>query len=278
MNIGISLDSTCDLSEELIKKYDFHIVPLSVTLGEKTYEDGKINTLEIFDYVSETGTLPKTSAVNEAAFVEFFTDLRKTYDAVIHFDISSEMSSTYQNAVEAAQKVGNIYVVDSRSLSTGISLLAIYAKELTQKYENPAAIADMVRVQTDKVQASFVIERLDYLFKGGRCSALAYFGANLLKLRPQIVVENGTMRPTHKYRGKMSKVVSDYCQNVLREFPNADKKICFITHSHATPEMVEAAREIVSAAGFENIYETIAGCTVSSHCGKNTLGILFMNK
>lgn len=278
MNIGISLDSTCDLSEELIKKYDFHIVPLSVTLGEQTYEDGKINTLDIFDYVSKTGTLPKTSAVNESAFVEFFTELRKTYDAVIHFDISSEMSSTYQNAVEAAQKVGNVYVVDSRSLSTGISLLAIYARALTQEYENPATIADMVRAKTDKVQASFVIERLDYLFKGGRCSALAYFGANLLKLRPQIIVEHGVMRPTHKYRGKMSKVVSDYCQNVLREFPDADKSVCFITHSHATPEMVEAAREIVTTAGFENIYETFAGCTVSSHCGKNTLGILFMNK
>lgn len=278
MKICISLDSTCDLSEEIIQKYDFHVIPLLVNLGESSYEDGKINTLEIFDYVNKTGVLPKTSAINQETFVDYFTKLKKSYDAIIHFDISSEMSSTYQNAVSAADEVENVYVVDSRNLSTGISLLAIYAKELTKEYDNPAQIADMVRQKVDKVQASFVIERLDYLFKGGRCSALAYFGANLLKLRPQIVVENGAMRPTHKYRGKMPKVVSDYCQNVLQENPDADKRLCFITHSRATQEMVDAAREIVTAAGFETIYETIAGCTVSSHCGKNTLGILFMNK
>lgn len=278
MNIAISLDSTSDLSEEVLKKYDFHVIPLTVTLGEKTYEDGKINTLEIFDYVNKTGVLPKTSAINQAAFIDYFTELKKHYDAIIHFDISSDMSSSYQNAVEAAKNIPDVYVVDSRSLSTGISLLAIYAKKLTETYDDPALIARMAREKTGKVQASFVVERLDYLFKGGRCSALAYFGANLLKLRPQIVVENGKMRPTHKYRGKMPKVVTDYCTNVLQNFPDADKSICFITHSRATQDMVDAARAIVTEAGFETIYETYAGCTVSSHCGKNTLGILFLNK
>ena len=131
---------------------------------------------------------------------------------------------------------------------------------------------------TDKVQASFVVERLDYLYKGGRCSALALLGANILKIRPQIVLQDGKMKPTRKYRGKMARVVSDYCRDMLRDYPNADKRICFITHSRATQDMIDAAREAVQNAGFETVYETIAGCTISSHCGKNTLGILFLNK
>lgn len=278
MKIAITLDSACDLSEELIEKYDFHTIPFTVTLGDDTFEDGKMNTLDIFDYVEKTGTLPKTSAINEEAFYDFFTEMKKDYDAVIHFGLSSEMSSTYSHAVEAAKRVENVYVIDSRNLSTGISLLAIYAKELSETCNDAKEIAEKVQARTDKVQASFVIERLDYLYKGGRCSSLAYFGANLLKLRPQIVVSEGKMKSTHKYRGKMAKVVTDYCHNVLEENPDADKHICFITHSRATQEMVDAAYAVVKSAGFETIYETLAGCTVSSHCGKNTLGILFLNK
>lgn len=278
MKIAVTLDSACDLSEELIKKYDFHIVPFTVLLGDQSFEDGKINTMEIFDYVNKTGILPKTSAVNEETFYEFFTEIKKDYDAIIHFDISGDISSAYQNAVKAAERVKDVYVIDSRSLSSGISLLAIYAKELTSSYYDVEEIVKKVKERVDKVQASFVIERLDYLYKGGRCSALALFGANLLKLRPEIILQNGNMKPTRKYRGKMEKVVSDYCNDTLKDFPDADKHICFITHSRATEEMVAVARKIVEEAGFENIYETFAGCTVSSHCGKNTLGILFLNK
>jgi DegV family protein with EDD domain len=277
MKIAITLDSACDISEEVKAEYGFQTVPFNVQLGDKSYEDGKIDTTEIYDYVEKTGVLPKTSAINEETFVNFFSEIRKSYDAIIHFDISSAMSSAYQNAVSASKKVGNVYVIDSATLSTGIALQAIYAKELTEKYNDPKKIADLVSQAIPKTQASFIIERLDYLYKGGRCSSLAYLGANLLKLRPQIVVQNGKMKAAHKYRGKMEKVVADYCTDVLRENPNADKRICFITHSRATQEMIDVAYAIVKDAGFEKIYQTIAGCTVSSHCGKNTLGILFLN-
>ncbi len=278
MKIAITMDSACDISEEIKEFYDFKIIPFTVNLGEKSYEDGKIDAEEIFSYVSETGVLPKTSAVNEAAFTEFFSSLRKNYDAIIHLDISSDFSSAYQNAVNAAQKLKNVYVIDSRTLSTGIALLGIYAKKLTEQYSDPKKIVELVKAATKKTQASFVIERLDYLYKGGRCSSLAYFGANVLKLRPQIVVSEGKMKANRKYKGKMPKVVADYCRDVLQDNPKPDKQICFITHSHATQEMVEEARSAVLAAGFKTVYETYAGCTVSSHCGKNTLGILFLNQ
>ncbi len=280
MKIAITLDSACDLPQEILDRYGFRTIPFSVNLGGESFADGDMNTQEIFDYVDRTGTLPKTSAVNEESFYDFFTEVKKNgnCNAVIHFDISSEISSTYQNAVNAAKRVGNVYVVDSRSLSTGISLLAIYAWELAKTVSDPKKIAEQVRAAADKVQASFVVERLDYLYKGGRCSALALFGANILKIRPQIVLQDGTMKPTRKYRGKMVKVVADYCRDVLHDHPNADKRLCFVTHSRATQEMVDAARTAVQSAGFETIYETIAGATISSHCGKNTLGILFMDK
>ena len=278
MKIAITLDSACDLTPELLEKYDFKTIPFTVNLGGKSFEDGQMDTMDIYNYVDETGTLPKTSAINEESFYNFFSEVRKSYGAIIHFDISSEISSTYQNAVNAAKRVSNVYVVDSRSLSTGISLLAIYAREMSKTVSDPKKIAETVRKMTDKVQASFVVERLDYLYKGGRCSALALLGANILKIRPQIVPQDGKMKPTRKYRGKMARVVSDYCRDMLRDYPNADKRICFITHSRATQDMIDAAREAVQNAGFETVYETIAGCTISSHCGKNTLGILFLNK
>lgn len=278
MKIAITLDSACDLIPELLEKYDFKTIPFTVNLGGKSFEDGQMDTMDIYNYVDETGTLPKTSAINEESFYNFFSEVRKSYGAIIHFDISSEISSTYQNAVNAAKRVSNVYVVDSRSLSTGISLLAIYAREMSKTVSDPKKIAETVRKMTDKVQASFVVERLDYLYKGGRCSALALLGANILKIRPQIVLQDGKMKPTRKYRGKMARVVSDYCRDMLRDYPNADKRICFITHSRATQDMIDAAREAVQNAGFETVYETIAGCTISSHCGKNTLGILFLNK
>ncbi len=278
MKIAITLDSACDLTPELLEKYDFKTIPFTVNLGGKSFEDGQMDTMDIYNYVDETGTLPKTSAINEESFYNFFSEVRKSYGAIIHFDISSEISSTYQNAVNAAKRVSNVYVVDSRSLSTGISLLAIYAREMSKTVSDPKKIAETVRKMTDKVQASFVVERLDYLYKGGRCSALALLGANILKIRPQIVLQDGKMKPTRKYRGKMARVVSDYCRDMLRDYPNADKRICFITHSRATQDMIDAAREAVQNAGFETVYETIAGCTISSHCGKNTLGILFLNK
>ena len=275
--IAISLDSACDLSKELIEKYDFKIIPFGVNLGDKFFYDGEITPNEIFEYADNNKTLPKTNAVNEEAFKEHFAKILNDYDAIIHFDISSEMSSAYQNAVNASKNFKNVYVVDSRTLSTAISLEAIYAKKLTETMDDPAKIVELVKKRIPAVQASFIIERLDYLYKGGRCSGLALLGANLLKIRPEIEVLNGNMKNTEKFRGKMADCVTKYCRATLEKYNHPDKSVIFITHSVADKELVDAAKAVVSEYGFENVYETTAGCTVSSHCGKNTLGILYIN-
>lgn len=275
--IAISLDSACDLSKELIEKYDFKIIPFGVNLGDKFFYDGEIDPEEIFEYADNNKTLPKTNAVNEEAFKEHFAKILNDYDAIIHFDISSEMSSAYQNAVNASKNFKNVYVVDSRTLSTAISLEAIYAKKLTETMDDPAKIVELVKKRIPAVQASFIIERLDYLYKGGRCSGLALLGANLLKIRPEIEVLNGNMKNTEKFRGKMADCVTKYCRATLEKYNHPDKLVIFITHSVADKELVDAAKAVVSEYGFENVYETTAGCTVSSHCGKNTLGILYIN-
>lgn len=275
--IAISLDSACDLSKELIEKYDFKIIPFGVNLGDKFFYDGEIAPEEIFEYADNNKTLPKTNAVNEEAFKEHFAKILNDYDAIIHFDISSEMSSAYQNAVNASKNFKNVYVVDSRTLSTAISLEAIYAKKLTETMDDPAKIVELVKKRIPAVQTSFIIERLDYLYKGGRCSGLALLGANLLKIRPEIEVLNGNMKNTEKFRGKMADCVTKYCRATLEKYNHPDKSVIFITHSVADKELVDAAKAVVSEYGFENVYETTAGCTVSSHCGKNTLGILYIN-
>ncbi len=275
--IAISLDSACDLSKELIEKYDFKVIPFGVNLGDKFFYDGEISPEEIFEYADNNKTLPKTNAVNEEAFKEHFAKILNDYDAIIHFDISSDMSSTYQNAVNASKNFKNVYVVDSRTLSTAISLEAIYAKKLTETMDDTAKIVELVKKRIPAVQASFIIERLDYLYKGGRCSGLALLGANLLKIRPEIEVLNGNMKNTEKFRGKMADCVTKYCRATLEKYNHPDKSVIFITHSVADKELVDAAKAVVSEYGFENVYETTAGCTVSSHCGKNTLGILYIN-
>lgn len=278
MKIAITSDSTLDLSKELLEKYDITVLPLNLLLGDDEYKDGDISNEEIFNFVDKTGVLPKTSAANEADFEEFFSEVLKKYDRIIHFDISSEMSTTYASAVKASRSFdGKVEVIDSKTLSTGIALLAIYARNLTKTEKNIKVIADKVRARVDKVQVSFVVDRLDYLHKGGRCSSVALLGANILKIRPQIIVKDGKMGSYKKYRGAMPSVVTKYCKDVLDEFHNPDKSIIFITCSSDSPELFKAAHDVVDSYGFENVYETKAGCIVSCHCGPSTIGILYIN-
>lgn len=277
MKIAISAESTCDLSKELIEKYDVKVIPFHVTLGNETFKDGELTTEEIFKFVDEKKTLPKTNALNEFEYTEYFEELKKDYDAVIHICLSSGLSSSCNNAMRAAKEVKNVFVVDSLSLSTGIGLLVLYARELANDGYAPQDIYEKVQARVEKLQVSFVIERLDYLYKGGRCNALSLLGANILKIRPRIVVKNGKMGSDKKYRGTMDKVVNKYSAEVLEEFDTPDLENVFITYTTATPEMVAAAMAAVKEAGFKNVYETHAGCTIASHCGGNTLGILYFN-
>ena len=277
MKIAISAESTCDLSPELIKKYDISVIPYCVILGDEVVEDDETIPAKIYEFVEKTKKLPKTSAINSETYKEYFEKLLKTYDAVIHISLSSGITSSTSNAITAGGELKNVYVVDSKSLSTGIGLLCLYARDLANKGEKPETIAEKVNARVPHVQASFVVERLDYLYKGGRCNKLALFGANLLHIRPQIVLKNGMMGPAKKYRGKMEKVIAEYCKDTLAEFNTPDKSIAFVTYTTATPEMIENAKTALKNAGFENIYETHAGGTITSHCGEHVLGILYIN-
>ena len=277
MKIAISAESTVDLTKELLTEYEIKTVPFTVLLGDRAGLDGEITSKEIIDYVTQNKILPKTSAVNECQYDEHFGNLLKDNDAVVHFSLSSELSSAYNNAVNSAKKFKNVYVIDSRSLSTGIALLAIYARKLARRGENAEDVYKKCLSRVPFVQASFELKRVDYLYKGGRCSALMYLGANLLKIRPQILLKEGKMVSGKKYRGNYEHVVENYVNDVLEEFNNPDLEEVFITYTTAAPELVEKVKEVLAARGFKNIHPTTAGGTITSHCGEDCLGILYIN-
>ncbi len=279
MKIAISAESTVDLTKELLKEYDIKVIPFFVTLGERTAPDGDITPQEIFDFVAKTDTLPKTSAINTYQYGEYFKEiLNSGYDAIIHISLSSKISSSYQNAFMASQELENVRVIDSKSLSSGIALLCVYARKLAERNEFTLdEITEKVNNRVPFVQASFVLAKLDYLYKGGRCSALAHIGAKILGIRPQILVTDGAMVPGKKYRGKDNIVVKKYCEDTLETFNNADKSICFVTATNYSPEVFELAENICKEAGFKKILRCTAGATITSHCGDRTLGILYFN-
>jgi DegV family protein with EDD domain len=278
MKIAITSDSVIDLTKELLEKYDIKLLNFRILLGDVEYRDGEISNKDIFKFVQENKVLPKTSAENQESYENFFSEVLKEYDALIHINLSSFMSVSHTNARLAGEKFnGKVEVVDSLSLSTGAGLLAIYARELANDGVSAQEIANKVAERTDKLQVSFVIERLDYLYKGGRCNALALLGANVLRIRPRITVKNGKMGSDKKYRGTMDRVIAKYTAEVLDEFNTPDLDKVFITYTTATPEMINNARQALSDAGFKNIYEAHAGCTIASHCGANTLGVIYLN-
>lgn len=277
MRIAISAESTIDLPKELLEKFDIHTLPFTVLMGDIKTLDGEISPDEIFKYVSKNKVLPKTSAVNTYQFSEHFEKLLKDYDAIIHFSLSSKISCAYNNALLAASENPNIKIIDSESLSTGIALEAIYASKLVKEGMEFNDIVNHVLARIDHVQASFILERLDYLYMGGRCNALQLFGANLLRLHPQILVKDGKMIVGKKYRGKIEANTISYVLDTLDRFNNPDKENIFITYSTAKDETISTIKDILKNKGFENIYVTRAGCTISSHCGDGCLGILYIN-
>ncbi len=278
MKIAISVESTNDLGNKLLREYDIKVIPYKIVLGGEVYQDGDLTVQEMFDYVDQHNCLPKTTALNEFEYAEYFKGLLKDYDAVIHICLSSGLTSSCGNAVRAGKNLENVYVIDSKSLSTGIGHLALYSRELANQGLPAEEIYQIVSKRVDKLAVTFVVERLDYLYKGGRCNSLQLLGANIFKIRPRILVtKDGKMISDKKFRGPMASVVAKYCQETLAEFNAPDLKRVFITYTTATPEMVESAREACRAAGFKEILETHAGGTIASHCGANTLGILYFN-
>lgn len=279
-DIVITSDSTTDLSEELRERYNVAVMPLKITLGGKLYTDGvDITPDDIYAHHNKTGELPKTTATNVNDCLEFFKEYTDSGKTVIHFTISSDMSSTYSNACLAAEELGNVHVIDTKNLSTGGGLLVISAAEMLNEGLSAEEIVEKTRALVPCVDASFVIDSLEYLYKGGRCSALAMFGANLLKLKPCIQVKNGKMEVAKKYRGKYGEVLKQYVAEHVGDGSDIILDRVFVTHAGCDPQLVDEIVALVKKlAPFKEVFLTRAGCTVSSHCGANTLGVLFIRK
>lgn len=281
MKIKISSDSTCDLGNELIERYNIGITPLSVILGDKVYTDGvDITPQQIFDFVKATGNLPKTAACTEEAYAEYFAEFLKGNDAVIHFNISSKASVTNRNAAEAAKRFkGKVKVVDSLALSTGQGLLVLKACDLAAEGKSPDEIVAATEALRPKVNTSFVPDSLEYLHKGGRCSLAALMGAKVLKLHPMIEMNEGQLYASKKYMGSLTRCLKNYVNDLVAKYPHYDSTRCFITHSCCEKEVVDMVRGLVeNSFSFDEIHETVAGGVITGHCGKNTLGVLFISE
>lgn len=276
----ITRDSTSDLPAELVEKLGIKTIPLVINLGEKSYQDGvDITPDDIYKYHSEHGILPKTSAANVDDMINFFKKYVDEGYSIVHFNISSTMSSTYQNSCIAADEFEDVYVVDTANLSTGEGLIILKAVEFVNQGLSAKEVYEEVLKLIPNVDASFVIDSLEYLHKGGRCSTLATLGANLLKLKPCIEVKGGSMGVGKKYRGKFSEALKQYVEDRLSDYSDIDLSRVFVTHAGCDDEIVNQVIEQVRAsAPFEELIVSRAGCTISSHCGRNTLGVLYIRK
>ena len=280
MKIKIISDSTCDLSAELIAKNDIAIVLLIVMKNDEEFRDGvTITPAEIFAHVAAGGALCSTAALNMGVYQDEFAKYAEDYDGVIHINIGSGFSSSYQNACLAAGEFDNVRVIDSKNLSTGQGLVVLKACELAKTAESLDQLQSDLEAFTEKVEASFLVDKLDYLVKGGRCSSAAALGANLLNLKPCIEVKGGKMTVGKKYRGNYAKCLANYVKERLDGREDIDRSALFVTQTTVSDECNAAVLEAVKTYGkFVTIYETTAGCTVSCHCGPGTLGVLFVRK
>lgn len=278
--IKIVADSTCDLSPELIKKYDIDIIPMPIHLGDEIYYDMQnVVPEDLYSYFAKTKKLAKTASINSDVFEERWKKWIDGGYTVINFDISSEMSSVYNCArMKALEYDGKVYTVDSRNLSTGIGLSIIKAAELAKEGKSAKEIVAYIEDYVKRVRASFVVDIIDYLWKGGRCSSVAALGANVLKIKPVIVVEDGKMDSAKKCRGATEKTVLDYVDFALKDKKDLDYSRIFITHSgRIDDELIEKVKERIKELQpeFNEILVTQAGCCISAHCGPKTLGVLY---
>ena len=280
MKIKILSDSTCDLSQELIEKYDITIIPLTVIKnGEPFVDRVNITPAEIFDHVAAGGDLCSTTAINMGEYCEWFEKFTNDYDGIIHINLGSGFSSCYQNACLAAEDFENVRIVDSQNLSTGQGLVVLKACELAQTCNDLDDLKAQLDAFTAKVEASFLLDQLKYMVKGGRCSSATALGANLLNLKPCIEVKDGKMSVVKKYRGNYAKCLTSYVKDRLSNRDDLDQGTLFVTRTPVSDECLNAVKDAVASCdSFENTYWTEAGCTVSCHCGPGTLGVLFVRK
>jgi len=280
--IRIVADSTCDLSKELLEAYDITIIPLCIVMGENSYYDGlEISPEEIFAWADANKTTPKTAAVSMDKTAEILKSFMDVGEDILFFGISGEMSTTCNVIRLVGEDMGynRLFVVDSRNLSSGIGLQVLKAAELARKGKTAEEIVEIIQGAVDKVRASFVVDTLTYLARGGRCTAVTALLANTLKLHPEIAVKEGKMGVSKKYRGNQESALMKYAKDLQEELLQADPKRVFITHSGCSQELIDKIYAYVEGLGyFENIHVTRAGGVISSHCGPGTLGILFYER
>lgn len=279
--IKIFADSTCDLSPELIKDNNISIIPLNVTFGDDTYKDGiDISTTELYEKVQEFNQLPKTSAPPPGVIKEAFAPyIEEGYD-IIYISLSSQISATYQNALLAAGMFpeDRVLVIDSKNLCTGIGILVMKAVDFLKQGLSAKEIAKKIYDLTPYVEIEFVVDTLDYLYKGGRCSSVQKFAGGLLKIRPSIKVVDGKVVPAKKFRGKREKMLKDFVENALKAKGDIDDKRVFVSHSQGEESAKFLKERLEQELKVEEVLVTEAGCVISSHCGPNTVAIVYIRK
>ena len=280
MNIKIISDSTCDLPASLLEQYDITLAPLTVVKNDEQFKDGvTITPADIFAHVSAGGDLCTTAAVSIGEYEDLFAQFSKDYDAIIHINIGSGFSACHQNACLAAEEFDNVRCIDSMNLTAGQGLLVLKACQLAKEMEDLDALCDALKEYTNNIETSFLVDKLDYLVKGGRCSSAAALGANLLNLKPCIEVKDGKMTVVKKYRGSFAKSLGSYIKERIADREDLEPDMAFLPQTVVSEEAQQAVEEVLSTYGkFNQVLPTIAGCTVSCHCGPGTLGIAFVRK
>lgn len=279
-NVIITTDSVCDMPKELLERYQVRMIPLTISEGDHSYKDGVDFTPDdIYELYDSQHLLPKTSAISPQEFVDFFTPLTQDGSEVVHIDISSACSATYQNACMAASELEGVYPVDSLHLTLGQGLLVIEACRLRDAGLSAREIAEQLPAYREKIVTSFVVDTLEYLWKGGRCSGLTAFGANLLQVRPCLELREGEIKVARKYRGTMQKVYTQYIRDYLSR-ENIDTRMGFLVHSgRISQETLDQLRQLIlELVPFSEVPIVRAGCTVTSHCGPGTVGVIFASK
>lgn len=279
MKIAISCESTCDLPKELIKSNNIFVIGLGINFEDDSFIDGEnISTAQLFELVDKKGAMPKTSARAVEEYREFFENILKEYDAIIHVGFSSDLSCSYQNAHNASKELKNVYTIDSKNLSSGHGTLVLNACELVREGKTVEEILASLEEIANKISVSFVINTMKYLYKGGRCSTIQYFGANLLKLKPSIVVKEGKMSVGRKYLGRITECAIKYINETLAGAGDVDYSRVFLTYSSNKEIQTDRLASLLVEKGFKEIIQNTAGCTISSHCGPECVGIIFKTK
>ena len=280
VKIKITADSTCDLSEELLRKWDITLMPMHILMGEESYLDGvTIRPAEVFAHVNAGGKMPKSAAANLVEYTDFFANYAKEYDAVIHISVSSKLSSCYQNARLATDEFENVYVVDSQNICTGQGYLVLRAAKWAADGLTPRAIQMRLQSLAKRVELSFVLDRLDFMAKSGRCSGVLAFGANLLGIKPALEVIDGELKVVKKYRGSLPICVGKYITDRLAGRDDIEDGLVFISSCQPKPGCMDAVKAGLKKYGnFKECYETDIGTTIGGYSGPGTFGIVFARK